>query len=98
MITNPDYTDSKTLPTYFPIPQVSAGLFKWIDGVGTAKASDLFSNSNNVPPTFEMISPKTGKAKTFTYALQEAMENECWDGEFQKFTTSCGVIAIIWNC
>jgi hypothetical protein len=98
MIANPYYTDSTSLPTFLPIPHVCASVFKWIDGVGTAKASDLFSNANNVPPTFAMKSPLTGKVKLFDYCLEEAVENEYWDGEFQKFTTSCGLIAIVWNC
>lgn len=95
MTANPAYINSKTLPTYLPIPQVCASAFKWFNGVGTAKALDLFSNG--VPPTFAMKSPLTGKVKLFDYFLEGAIENEYWDGEYSKFTTSCGLVAIIWN-
>lgn len=75
---------------------ISASQFKWKDGVGTAKASEVFNN--RTPSAFNMISPKTNKIKTFAYALQEAIENESWDGELQKFKTDCGLVAIVWNC
>lgn len=97
MNANTNYTDSSALPSYCPIPQVNASLFKWNDGIGTANASVVFSNSNKVPPSFKMISPKTGKIKTFNYAMEEAIQYDSWDGEFSKFYTNCGLAAIIWN-
>lgn len=97
MTTNPYYSTSSTLPSYLPVPQINASLFKWNDGVGTANASVVFSNSNKVPPSFNMISTKTGKIKTFNYAMEEAIQYDSWDGEFSKFYTNCGLAAIIWN-
>jgi len=97
MTTIHDYPDSSTRPPYYPIPQVNASLFKWNDGVGTANASGVFLNSNKVPPSFDMISTKTGKVKTFNYAVEEAIQHDSWDGEFSKFYTNCGLAAIIWN-
>ena len=75
---------------------ISASSFKWINGVGTAKASEVFNN--RTPSAFNMVSSKTNKVKTFTYSLEEAIENESWDGELQKFKTDCGLVAIVWNC
>ena len=89
--------DSSALPLYYPIPQINASLFKWNDGVGTANASKVFLNPNKVPPSFNMISTKTGKIKTFNYAAEEAIQYDSWDGEFSKFYTNCGLAAIIWN-
>jgi hypothetical protein len=82
---------------FYPIPKISASLFKWTDGVGTANASDTFSTPNKIPSTFQMISPKTNKIKTFTYNVEEAIQNESWDGEFSKYSSKCGLVAVIWN-
>jgi len=79
------------------LPKLSASLFKWIDGVGTAKASEAFQNYTGIPTTFQMISPKTNVVKTFICCYEEAIENDSWDGEFSKYTTECGLVAIVWN-
>jgi hypothetical protein len=78
------------------IQTTCASKFKWKDGVGVANSSELFEKGRT-PREFDMISPKTGKTKTFVYDLEEAIANESWDGEFQKHKTKCGLVAIIWN-
>jgi len=91
-----------TTQAYTKVPHVCASLFKWIDGVGSAKASEIFAKVKGGPsvftPIFAMKSPLTGTVKIFDYAREEAIANENWDGEYSKFKTSCGLVAIIWNC
>ena len=91
-----------TTQAYTKVPHVCASLFKWIDGVGTARASEIFAKVKGGPnaftPVFAMKSPLTGTVKIFDYAKEEAIENDSWDGEFSKYKTSCGLVAIIWNC
>lgn len=98
MIANPNYQNLFTVPAYFPVPTLSASLFKWMDGVGTAKASDVFKDYIGIPTAFQMVSPKTGVVKTFTCCYEEAVENDSWDGEFSKYSSKCGLVAIVWNC
>lgn len=93
-----NYTNPATHPAYSPVPKLSASLFKWVDGVGTAKASEIFKNYTGIPTTFQMMSPKTGVKKLFTYNTEEAIQNDCWDGEFSKYSSKCGLVAIVWNC
>ena len=88
---------NSTNPAYFPVPKLSASVFKWINGVGTAKASEAFKDYIGIPTTFQMMSPKTGIIKTFTCCYEEAIQNECWDGEFSKYASKCGLVAIVWN-
>ena len=89
-------------PAYTKVPHVCASMFKWIDGVGTARASEIFAKVKGGPnaftPVFAMKSPLTGKVKIFDYAKEEAIENDSWDSEYSKYTTKCGLVAIIWNC
>lgn len=89
-------------PPYTKVPHVCASMFKWIDGVGTAKASEIFKQVKGGPnvftPVFAMRSPLTGKIKIFDYCMEEAIENENWDSEYSKYKTNCGLVAIIWNC
>ena len=88
-------------PAYTKVPHVCASLFKWIDGVGTAKASEIFTKVKGGPNAFTQIfamkSPLTGTVKIFDCAREEAIENDNWDGEYSKYKTSCGIAAIIWN-
>jgi len=86
-----------TTPAFYPVPKISAALFKWTNNIGTAQASVVFVNHVGIPTTFQMMSPKTNVIKTFTCCYDEAIQNECWDGEFSKYATKCGLVAIIWN-
>jgi hypothetical protein len=87
-----------TTQSYLKVPNVCASMFKWIDGIGSAKASDIFTKVKGIPNVFAMKSPLTGKVKIFDYAKEEAILNDCFDGEYSKYKTSCGLVAIIWNC
>ena len=87
-----------TTQSYIKVPNVCASMFKWIDGVGTARASEIFAKVKGGPNAFAMKSPLTGKVKIFDYAKEEAIENDSWDGEYLKYKTNCGLVAIIWNC
>jgi hypothetical protein len=88
--------------SYLKVPNVCASLFKWIDGVGSAKASEIFTKVKGGPNAFTQVfamkSPLTGTVKIFDCAREEAILNDCFDGEYSKFKTSCGLVAIIWNC
>lgn len=79
------------------IPHVCASLFKWIEGVGTAECSKVFKEAKGFVSTFAMRSPLTGKIKIFDFCREESIENDSWDGEYAKYKTNCGLVAVIWN-
>jgi hypothetical protein len=75
---------------------VCASSFKWNNGFGVANASDLdMSRATN-----ELLvkSPKTGKVLKFSLDIDEAIENESWDGEFVILRSKDKQIAVkVWN-
>ena len=75
---------------------VSASLFKWYKGFGVANVSDLgFSRATN---ELFVKSPTTNKVLKFSLNLEEAITNECWDGEFVLLHSEDKKITIkIWN-
>jgi hypothetical protein len=75
---------------------VSASLFKWSGGFGVVNASDL----GMTRATNELLvkSPKTHKVLKFSLDIDEAIENESWDGEFVILRSGDKKIAVkIWN-
>jgi len=76
---------------------ICASKFKWKNGFGVCNLTDLGS-WKSTPKTFYIQSPKTGKRKAFSLDLEEALEAEFWDGEFQIFWTEDKQFAVkIWN-
>ncbi len=76
---------------------IPAELFKWHDGFGVAKFSDL-GLSGYGTNSLCLKSPKTGKTLKFELDQEEAINNECWDGEFRILRSSDKKLAIkVWN-
>ena len=42
-------------PAYTKVPHVCASMFKWIDGVGSAKASEIFTKVKGGPNAFTSV-------------------------------------------
>lgn len=84
--------------TISEIPSVCASNFDWSYGIGTASSSDLFEKSWFGGNKLLVKSPKTGVTKQFTLDLENAENNEYWDGEFTILFDEEQKIAIkIWN-
>lgn len=80
------------------IPQVCASLIKWEKGFGIANSSELIGKNGYGFGEVLVKSPKTGLVKRFSVDQEEAIENECWDGEFAIFRDEDKKLAIkIWN-
>ena len=76
---------------------IPAELFKWSDGFGVANFSDLGLRGYGIN-SLHLKSPKTGKTLKFELDQEEAINNECWDGEFQILRSTDKKLAIkVWN-
>lgn len=77
--------------------KVSASLFKWHKGFGNGKCSDLGLTPYRVG-LLDIESPKTGKVVRFELDQEEAINNECWDGEFTILRSADKKFAVqVWN-
>jgi len=63
---------------------ICGSMFKWKNGFASAEASCVFG-INRSPSSFLVKSPKTGIFLKFSVDPDEAIEAECWDGEFSIF-------------
>lgn len=80
------------------IPQVCASQIKWKDGFGIANSSELIGGIGYGYGEIKVKSPKTGVVKVFSIDNEEAIDNDCWDGEFGIYRDEDKKLAIkIWN-
>ncbi len=76
---------------------LNADQFKWYQGFGTAQCSQLGLKPYRTSSVL-LKSPKTGKILKFELDQEEAIQNECWDGEFSILRSPDKKLAVkIWN-
>jgi hypothetical protein len=76
---------------------ICASKFKWNNGYGICNLTDL-GPRKSTPSAFYIQSPKTGTRKKFSLDMEEASQNEFWDGEFQILRSEDKNYAVkVWN-
>lgn len=76
---------------------IPASLFKWNDGFGVANCSELGLKGCCVD-SINIKSDRTGNVLKFELDLQEAIDNESWDGELRILRSPDKKLAVkIWN-
>ena len=80
------------------VPMIDAGLVRWCNGFGVVNSTEIIGEEMFHGNELLVKSPKTGVVKLFALDVEEAVENECWDGEFRILRDENKELAIkVWN-